>query len=262
MSPTQQFLATHPVFTFAEFREALGEGKSEKTLRNQIAYYLRRERICSIGQGGIYCVVPAGASSDRYVPDRFLVASRLRPDAVIVCHSAFEFMGAANQVFATTYYASAAPKRVLRFRGTTYHCLRRERSQEDVQAGIGTETVAGLPVRVTSRERTVLDCLDRPVYGGGWDEVCRCIASLPVLDLPWILEYLRGRRKPTLAAKTGYVLETYRDKFYPSQDWLEELRALSPRSAVKLDRHRRGVYVGRWNLVVPEDLVRWLEATR
>jgi hypothetical protein len=49
--------------------------------------------------------------------------------------------------------------------------------------GVMTEERAGLPLRVTTLERTLVDALDRPDLAGGWEEIWRSyddVASLNV----------------------------------------------------------------------------------
>ncbi len=48
-------------------------------------------------------------------------------------------------------------------------------------------------VRVTSAERTLAECLDRPEYCGGFEEVIRCISSLPFVDEELLKAYLNLR---------------------------------------------------------------------
>jgi predicted transcriptional regulator of viral defense system len=112
-----------------------------------------------------------------------LVASKLSPDSVLSYHTAFEILGFANQVFTTTYYSSLRYKRPFSYQGIRYVCVRLPNSLKSNPffGVVGVERM-GMFVRVTSAERTLAECLDRPEYCGGFEEAIRCISSLPFVD--------------------------------------------------------------------------------
>jgi predicted transcriptional regulator of viral defense system len=60
----------------------------------------------------------------------------------------------------------------------------------------------GMFVRVTSAERTLAECLDRPEYCGGFEEAIRCISSLPFVDEELLKAYLN------LRGEGGFVWES------------------------------------------------------
>ena len=47
----------------------------------------------------------------------------------------------------------------------------------------------GLEIHVTSLERTVVDVLDRPNYGGGWEEIWRTAEHISILNMDKIIRY-------------------------------------------------------------------------
>jgi predicted transcriptional regulator of viral defense system len=84
MKATEAFLFSHPVFSWSEWKKEVGDGRSEKTLRNLLSYYLKRGRLKRVD--GVYCVVPPLTEPSTFIPDRFLVASKLSPDSVLSYH--------------------------------------------------------------------------------------------------------------------------------------------------------------------------------
>ena len=93
--------------------------------------------------------------------NRYEVASSLTPTAYVAYHSALEFYGMANQVFNTMYVASESRFNSFEFDGLSYIYAK---SQTD----IGIETpIMSYGIRVTSLERTVIDCIDRIDRCGG-----------------------------------------------------------------------------------------------
>ena len=63
---------------------------------------------------------------------------------------------------------------------------------------------AGVDVRVTSLERTLVDLLDRPDLGGGWEEIWRSLESVEFYDLDRIVEYVTLLENSTTTAKVGF----------------------------------------------------------
>ncbi len=197
---------------------------------------------------GVYAGALATASVNRYS-----VPSKLRKDAVVAFHSALEFHGVANQVFQTVYYLSVRPRRDVAFDTVTYHCvappsqLVRAR-RLDFQVELSRDKV-----RVTGRERSIVDCLAFLPYSGGVDELDRSLAMLPSFDFDVALEYLRLLRMPWLYARLGFLLDRHAEKlFFKGKSRDAFLRRL-PRGVAYLDRKRPGNrWVPTWNLMVPE----------
>jgi predicted transcriptional regulator of viral defense system len=217
-----------------------------------LSYYLKRGRLKRVD--GVYCVVPPLTEPSTFIPDRFLVASKLSPDSVLSYHTAFEILGFANQVFTTTYYSSLRYKRPFSHQGIRYVCVRLPHSlKSNPFFGVVRVERMGMFVRVTSAERTLAECLDRPEYCGGFEEAIRCISSLPFVDEELLKAYLNLRGKVVLFGKVGWVLEQLRERLFITEGFLQWLKGMSPKHPVSVCRGFRGgkVFVKGWNLVVP-----------
>ena len=234
MKATEAFFFSHPVFSWSDWKKEVGDGRSEKTLRNLLSYYLKRGRLKKVDR--VYCVVPPLAEPSTFTPDRFLVASKLSPDSVLSYHTAFEILGFANQVFTTTYYSSLRYKRPFSHQGIRYVCVRLPHSLKSNPffGVVGVERM-GMFVRVTSAERTLAECLDRPEYCGGFEEAIRCISSLPFVDEELLKAYLKGK-KGVLFGKVGWVLEQLRERLFITEGFLQWLKGMSPKYPVSVCR--------------------------
>jgi predicted transcriptional regulator of viral defense system len=109
----------------------------------------------------------------------------------------------------------------------------------------------GLPCRVTTLERTLVDVLDRPALAGGLEEVWRSPANVPLVDLDVVVDYVRLFAQATLAAKVGFFLEQHQQSLGVPRDALERLRRLRPKQPHYLDRRLGGKLAPGWNLLVP-----------
>ena len=126
------------------------------------------------------------------------------------------------------------------------------------KADLGTEEAdrEGLSVRVTSLERTLVDVLDRPDLGGGYEEIWRSLESVEFLDLDKVIRYALLLNDATTVAKVGYFLDQHRDLLMVEDKHLKPLRRRSPNKPQYLDRRRKAPvrFVPAWNLVVPRAL--------
>jgi len=260
----EEFLAGHPVFRVDELP---GYGGNEWTRKATLAYHSKRGHIFRVRRG-LYAAVPRGASAETCPVDPYLLASRLAPDAVLAYHTALEVHGRAHSVFERFSYLTGRDTRPLEFRSLRFKgvrppaALRRKRKQD-----FGVENVdrSGLPVRVTGLERTLVDVLDRPDLGGGWEEIWRSLESVEFFDVEKVARYALLLGNATTAAKTGYFLEGHREELMIEDVHLAKLRRVRPKSPHYMGRPNggKGRFVSEWNLVVPEEVAeRSWEETR
>jgi len=254
------FLAQNPVFTSKDFR-AFQHGRGSKsayTQKNLLAHYEQRGKIVRVRRG-VYAAVPPGSTPDTAPVDPYLVASRLAADAVLAYHTALSFHGRAHSVSQRFEFLTATAPRPLTFRSWQFRAVRFPpalcRRQQENFAVEETER-SGLPVRVTSLERTLVDVLDRPDLGGGWEEIWRSLETVEFFNLDRVIEYVVLLGNATTAAKAGYYLEEHREKLMVEEGHLERLAALRPKEPHYLARGAKTErkLVGRWNLVVPASL--------
>jgi predicted transcriptional regulator of viral defense system len=244
-----QFAQSSPLFTLEELGDRYGKKKPTRSVRNMLYRLKRQGRVRQLTKG-VYAGALATASLNRYS-----VPSKLRKDAVVGFHSALEFHGVANQVFQTVYYLSVRPRRDVTFEDVTYHCVAPPRQlvrahRPDFQVELSRDKV-----RVTGRERSIVDCLVFLPYSGGVDELDRSLAMLPSFDFDVALEYLKLLHMPWLYARLGFLLDRHAEKlFFKGKSRDAFLRRL-PRGVAYLDRKRPGNrWVPTWNLMVPEGL--------
>lgn len=116
---------------------------------------------------------------------------------------------------------------------------------------------AGLPVRVTTLERTLADVLDRPDLGGGWEEIWRSLSAVEFFNLDQTIEYATFLGNATTVAKVGFYLEQHREALMVEESHLARLAALRPKEPHYLERGAKTEQklVAKWNLVVPAALI-------
>jgi predicted transcriptional regulator of viral defense system len=256
-----EFFGLNPVFTRTEFaaRTAADETASRRTVDSLLAYHVRTGRLLRLRRG-LYAVVGPGASSGTQPVDPFLVAAKLAEDAVLAYHTALEFHGKAYSVHERLSYLTASAARPFQFRSQSFRGVPFPRAL--VARGQGLFEVktlerAGVGVRVTSLERSLVDVLDRPDLGGGWEEVWRSLELVEFFDLDRVIEYALLLENATTAAKVGLFLKQHRDVLMVEDKHLQPLRERRPRSPHYLERQQKKAsrLVAEWNLIVPQRIL-------
>lgn len=256
-SATLRFLESHAVFTREEFESEVDPTVSPRTRHNNLRNAVRREQARRIAHG-LY-VSNIGVFRNK-VPSPLLVASKVAPGAVLAYHSALEAHGVAHTSARTIYYLS--DKQVAPFSIHGYRVRRAPSlsARSPATAGLTLITQARVGdtlVVVTSRERTLVDCLARLDLAGGLEELLRSVGSFTTMTSADVARYVAALGSPTLAARAGWLMSLM------ASDWLfdprpvEDLRSSLKRGTYWLQRRRSDVeyeFVSPWRLYVPAGL--------
>lgn len=259
------FFARNPVFTHEEFVTAhTAGGRSKHTSNALLLRHLSNGRLTRVRRG-LYASVPGSASPKAWTPDPYLVATKLRPDAVVALHSALSFYGKAYSMWSRQQYLTADRPRPFKFRGQEFVGVQAPlavRHLFDFGGGVKLLPHAGGEVRVTTLERSMVDLLHAPQHGGGWEETWRSLEMVEFLDLDAVVEYTLLMKSAVAAARVGFFLEQHRAEWMVEEKHLALLRKCAPVQPRYLDSSRTsGTLVSAWNLVVPSDVLerRWEE---
>ncbi len=208
----------------------------------------------------LFLGIPLGFSDDQ-IPNfnKFLVAAKFRNGkSILAYHSALEFYGCAYNTFDEVYLGVKTKFAPFKVCGIKYRPVFLRKRDLHINKLTVSNNVS---IRVTSRERTFLDCLNQPKYAGGWEESLKSLESLNGIDFKKLLELIVDfSSSQLLIRKTGYLLDLFRDHsiYYEElpQDLLKKLELMISSSKIYLDRNKRGsknIYVSRWRLFVPSN---------
>jgi predicted transcriptional regulator of viral defense system len=258
----QDFFATRPVFTHEEFAGFLEaeELRSARATESTLAYYTKTGRILRVRRE-LYVSVPPGVKPDTCPVDPYLLTAKITDDAVLSYHTALEFHGKAYSVHNKFWYLTKQHlARPLKLKGYDFHRVSYPKAllSKSMEAfGVDALERSGLNVRVTSLERTLVDLLDKPKYGGGWEEIWRSLESVEFFDLDKVIEYSLMLENATTAAKVGFFLEQRRNALMVEEKHLDILRKHLPKSPHYMERKSKkpGRYVAGRNLIVPVDVL-------
>jgi len=268
MKPLDYF-ATHPVFRLEEFTawHQAGDKLRPSSSLAIVKQHVRAGNLLPIRRG-IYAVVPRGQTPDSVVVDPYVLATNLAPDAVVAYHGALQLHGKAHSLTRRVPFLTATRARLFEFRGTEFVPVPVPpplRTILDFGGGVVEKVRDGASARVTTLERTLVDVLDAPRHGGGWEEIWRSLEAVEFFDLDAVIEYAFKLASAVTVAKVGFYLEQHREALMVEDHHLERLHERAPRRPMYLERGKRepGKLLSRWNLVVPERVLNrsWAEVT-
>ncbi len=238
----------HGCFTLEEAEAVLGADRAREHVR-----YLRTRGYIETVRRGLFAFVPGTTG---VMPDRYLLATKAYASAYLSHHSALEVLGVAQTVFVDRLYVTV-PTRVAPFAhdGTRVQPVVTGRR---VEGFLTTVKRGGQDLRVSGRELTLVQCLDRPEHAGGLEELMRSVEGFSGLDWDRLEALLAPGEGPyakaTLNAKVGFTVERFSDRWHPPGDLLERLSERTGKGVTYLgiERGGGGRWSPRWRVIVPQ----------
>lgn len=237
--------ASKDVFAFEDAEAYWGAGQSTRNVLSRLESKGWLERL----ERGKYMLVPLEAGVDReWSEDPLAIGSFIAPSGAAAYWSAVGHWGWTTQLPRTQFFITqkrraASRKEIL---GVRYRfiALKPERV-----FGIAEEWAGGLQVRVTDRERTVLDILDRPDLAGGIAEVGEVLPrAWREIDVARLTDYIERFGSGSVPKRLGYLAEQL--ALAGADDWVERWQSLKGAGVTLLERGGPpvGRIVTRWGL--------------
>ncbi len=254
---TATYLREHPVFDLGHMAAKLGLSGGSRAAHERAKYHAGKGRLKRVARG-IYAVVPPGVVSKAFIPDKFLVAHAARPGGVFCYHSALELLGVAQSAWTDCTVFASNRRTPVAFGQTTIRFLIPPASLKAVPEGFAESVVhrEGARLQATGPERTLVEGFRRLQHVGGLEELWASAAAFGVLDLKLVVDVLKRYDEQLLWGATGWFLEEHRERFFVSDEVLDELYQRRPRAPRYLVRGARGGTLNaRWNLILPPSMI-------
>lgn len=234
-----------PVFSLSEASEILRtDNRHVKKLLHDLVKKGWLKRI----EKGKYFLIPLTADSTKpYTENQFLIAAKLIDPYYIGFWSMLHYYGYTEQLINTVFVVSPKRKKNLFLLGVNYKFVK---TTSKKMFGLTEAEIDSMPLKVSDKEKTLLDCLDHPEYCGGINEVVKGIWNARnEIDFVKILNYAKKIRNSAVSKRLGYLLEILElDKKID----LKVLKKTIGKGFSALDPHlpRQGQYNSRWNLLL------------
>ena len=219
---------------------------SKRTARAALEKLLKDNLVQKIRNGLYTCI---SGENGGPVANRFQIASALHPSSYVSHHTAFEYYGITDQVFYDVYVSSEMRFHDFVFDGYTYHFVKSQ-----MQQGVTSPQFGG-GVKVTDKERTILDSIKDMNLIAGLEETITCISSVADVDEAKLLDYLEIYGNPFLYQKMGFIASQYRNELNISDEFInicKQRKGSSKRYLV--NDISEPAYARDWSLVYPKHI--------
>ncbi len=218
--------------------------------RKYVQQLVKAGRLQRIKRGLYIALSP---TEEKPQTDKILIASKIKPEYYLGFHTALEFHGAAYSAYKDAYVCVKPEHRFnpFNFEGNSFRPV----FVEDTKTEIEKKDYMSHSIRLSSKERTFIECLDRIEYAGGWEEALKSLENLGGLQFEKIQSLALQNEKQILIRKTGFVLEFLKDRsiFYEHlpQRVLKNIEDNISGQPTYLIRGKKGPLNPRWRLYIP-----------
>ena len=154
---------------------------------------------------GKYLIIPLESEKGKYTLHEFVIGSYLVKPSAISYWSALHYYGFTEQIPSTVFVQTTArkKKRQMEIFGVNYWIVR---VKQEKFYGLRKEWIEETPVNITDKEKTIVDCLDKPNYSGGIIEVAKALKTAS-LNHEKLSEYALQMGNYAVVRRLGYLSE-------------------------------------------------------
>ena len=216
-------------------RDAYAIRGRSKATRDTLERLVRKGWLERIVRGK-YLIIPLEAGPERiWTESAHVIAGELVSPSMVSNWSALAYWNLTDQVPRVTYVQTTSRKedRTPTVLGMRFRIVRVK--PHKLFGGHRCYEHGG-PAVITDREKTILDCLDRPDLSGGVEELARAMVAADG-DLDWerVTDYLGRFGSGAVVKRLGFLAEVLKLAHPPDQGTLDRWRELLTAGIAKLD---------------------------
>ena len=194
---------------------------------------------------GKYMIIPIGAEKGKYTLNEFVIGSLLVKPYAIAYWSALHHYGLTEQIPNTIFIQTTARKKRQKIKifGVDYKIVR---VKESKIFGIRKEWIEETEINITEKEKTIMDCLDKPQYCGGVIEVAKALKN-GEFDKNKLISYAKKMENSGVIRRLGYLCDLLQIDI--------SLPEIDARNYLYLDptMPKKGVKNAKWRLIINLD---------
>lgn len=254
MNELLKLFAEKELFTFDQALQYSTTSKA--SLSRLLNKYINQNKILKI-RSGLYYLIPFGKST--VTPNPYKIAASLTTDYYLAYHTALELHGVAYTTFNIKYIAAKKLFKPFFYNEITYQSIKA--INDNLNTGIVELSVDNLLTKVSDRERTLIDCLDRMNYCGGIEETIKSLRNFPSVNFNNLYKYLTKLNRKILFSKTGWLLQLLQDRWNVENKFLDKLKrhvSKRPMYLYNLEGFEYK-YNSFWNLMIPSNINNMLD---
>ena len=231
------------VFNFEDICKLTGNSNTAKSL---IRAELEKNHIKKV-KHNLYVV--CNLENNNPIGNPFMIGSKVSNNSYISYRSALEFHSKSKEIFPTISVSS--PKKFEDFEFDNY-------SYKYISNKFDFGIIEVNRIRVTDKERTFIDCVNKPELAGGSEFLITALEKIGKINGQKILEYLLYYRSRKLYAKVGFMLNWLNYIFDVEQKVINECYVKAGSIKYYFDKETiksRNRYIRYWNLIIPEEIL-------
>ncbi|MBL7160102.1 MAG: hypothetical protein ISS95_00905 [Candidatus Aenigmarchaeota archaeon] len=243
------------IFTINDAKRILKT--SDASVKNVLKRLVKKHRITRIKRGE-YVLSPAKSGIEGFWAEHpFLVISKIIKQYYIGFWTALNYWGMTEQIPRTVFIVALKQRRSINYGNQKYQFIK---FSQNKFFGYIKERVEDRFFNISSREKTIADCLLFPKYCGGITEITKAVwSSRKELDWKELMKIINLIKVDAAKRRLGYILEALKIKRDLQRKLLKKkftgFRWLDPSS-----QKERFEYSKKWGLKVnvkKEQLLGW-----
>jgi len=227
------------------FEDALKVSNLSRESLRVFLLRLEKRGIIERIEKGKYLIIPLGAEKGKYTLHEFVIGSTLIEPYSIAYWSALNYYGFTEQIPTTVFLQTTARKKNqdIKVFGVKYQIVK---IKKEKMFGIRKEWIEETQINITDKEKTMIDCLDKPQYCGGIIEVAKALKNNK-LDRNKLESYAQRIGNSGVLRRLGYLCELLNIKI--------KLPKLNIRNYLLLDptMPEKDTKNARWRLIINLD---------
>lgn len=187
------------------FNQALLKTGIKRDILKVILSRLEKRGLIERIEKGKYLIIPLDSVQGKYTLHEFVIGSWLIEPYAIGYWSALHYYGFTEQIPRTVFVQTPARKKknLIEIFGVNYQIVR---IKEEKFYGIRKEWIEETAVSITDKEKTIVDCLDKPQYAGGVIEVAKALTDKS-LNLNLLVSYANKIGSTTVVRRLGFLCD-------------------------------------------------------
>ena len=227
-------------------KEVIDNFENEKKYSNWIALKLKSKTYKKV-RSNLYALIDP-STNDIY-STKFEIASKISDSSFVCYHSALEYYGIANQVFSNVLVGSLTKFNSFVFNDNEFIC----KHVKDIKF---VNNIVNEGIRVSSLEKTIIDCVDNIDLAGGIEEVLNALEQIKYVNESKLLEILKDINKMFLYQKIGFLFELYNNQLDLSNEFFAECKSHTSKKVNYFMQYefKDTELNEKWNLIVPKNI--------
>ena len=156
---------------------------------------------------GKYLIIPLDAQKGKYTLNEFIIGSLLVNPNSIAYWSALNYYGFTEQIPGKVFIQTTSRKKNqdIDIFGVHYKIVR---LKNEKFFGTRKEWIEDTQINITDKEKTIVDCLDKPHFCGGIIEVAKGLKSMD-FDNKKLVRYAKRMKNTGIIRRLGYLDELF-----------------------------------------------------